>query len=176
MTIANKLKNYKVDRILEDFDEYRDLRNILVKARKNANIEDHSAKNHDDEQYEIYVAAYNLLAFIIEVIGPELRPFDQHTKIAEDASEKYMPSWPTMSPVSSSFFYTWLSLDLRIGADKESYTSCIIEVSKYLSIDTEICRLFTLMSESRLGIYKVLDNYSINNMADYVTTRFFAAG
>jgi len=156
--IAKKLQNYDTDHVLMELPEYRELRDILFNKLRSLSIANdiEISKPANNEQYLIYVAAHNLLTFVIEIMSGGLPGFEKHNEIIEDAMEDYMPSYPPMSPITKSFFSTWVSLDLRVGKDKESFTSCVIDLHRQLGIDINFYNLCKLMNKSRLGVYKVI--------------------
>lgn len=172
----------KIAKILEKYNsakmtnlaEYMDLRDTLITVSRELYSEndlDDPYEEYIDLQYAIYLSAHNLLSFVIEMMSGGLPSFDKHNKIGMDATDDYMPSWPPMSPISRSFFNTWLSFDLRLDVDQESYTSCVVELGKPLGIDSNFCHLFNLMDQSRLGVYKVLDKIGNKAILEEIFTK-----
>ncbi len=172
----------KINRMLEGYNsarmtnvaEYIDLRDTLLTVSKQlyvTNDLDDPYEEYIDLQYVIYLSAHNLLSFVIEMMSGGIAAFGEHEQVGIDATETYMPSWPSMSPVSRSFFNTWLSFDLRLGVDQESYTSCVVELEKRLDIDSNFCHLFDLMDKSRLGVYKVLNKIGNKAILEEIFTK-----
>jgi hypothetical protein len=126
----------------------------------------------NDIQNKVYVDTFNVLLFIIEAISGGLPGLEEHNRISIPAMHEYEPSWPPISPISISFFNSWASFDLRIGKDKESFTSCVIDLQKHLGIEENLCTLFKTMNDSHLGIYKVISkNNNKIGLEDLFTKR-----
>jgi hypothetical protein len=75
-----------------------------------------------------YVYAQNQMSVMAEQLLqlPEMKSFVKQIGPAED---EYMPSWPPMSPISTSFFVCWSTYDLGIGARRETLGQVIIAVA-----------------------------------------------
>ncbi len=60
--------------------------------------------------HAIYVHVQNQMSVMAEQLLelPEMRAF---AKIIGEAHDEYMPSWPPMSPISTSYFWCWLTFD-----------------------------------------------------------------
>jgi hypothetical protein len=123
-----------------------------------------------DIQYAIYMEAQNVLSLLVEQISalPEL---DKLNKIVAKAEKEYMPGWPPMSPISNTYFSTWLIFDVKAGFDKESYFSCIRDLNSVVKLDPNLIYLWTLMDQSRLGIYKVMHAIDDKVMVEELFTK-----
>lgn len=64
-----------------------------------------------------------------------------------------MPSFPPMSPVTTSYFSCWGLFDLEVGVSKESLAKVAVKVSKALSSNPNLIMLYQKMQESRMGLY-----------------------
>ena len=90
--------------------------------------------------YSTYNHAQNLcMAFAEAVIElPEMKKF-RVTNLK--ATDEYMPGWPPMSPVSLSFFTTWLACDLELGqrsrTGAETMGQCFEKAWDYLGLPPE---------------------------------------
>lgn len=158
--IAKRLKKTHSLKIV-DLTEYRECKNALLKEWEQLRDAESLIKKGLNPQHAIYIAAQNMLSFLIEMLS-DLNEFDRLNKIIVQVEEEYMPSWPPASPISLSYFFTWSSFDVRVGIDKESYTTCLLDLSKILNLSEDICHLFTLMASSRLGVYKVIEQTNGN--------------
>jgi len=153
--IAKRLKKTHSSKIV-DLTEYKESKNALLKEWEQLRDAESLIKEGLDPQHAVYIAAQNMLSFLIEILS-ELNELDRLSKIIVQAEEEYMPSWPPASPISRSCFFTWSSFDVRVGIDKESYITCLLDLNKILNLSEDICHLFTLMASSRLGVYKVIE-------------------
>jgi hypothetical protein len=153
MKVAERLSK-DTDKIV-NLTEYKEIkRAFLGEFARLHNAEDFISSGLDP-QHAIYAEAQNMLSFLIETISV-LPEFAKHNRIIEQAEEDYMPSWPPMSPVSQTFFFTWIGFDVKVGLAKESYADCVIELGDMLGFDSNMTHLYKLMQQSRLGIYKIV--------------------
>ena len=63
-----------------------------------------------------------------------------------------------MSPITTSYFNTWLLFDVATGIDKESIGSIVIELSREYGLDGSSLRVMEILQQSRMGIYEFLGN------------------
>jgi hypothetical protein len=82
---------------------------------------------------------------------PEMRPF---VRVAGDAEDEYMPSFPPMSPVTTSYFTCWQLYDLRCGKDEETIGGCQRECNDFVRLTRDQMGLLKSLCESRMGIYE----------------------
>ena len=106
-----------------------------------------------DPVHAIYVNTQNLLSFFAEQIStfPELKAY---YKLAEKAEDEYMPGFPPMSPITSSFFTLWAFSDLRFGKSKETITGCFLDLIPSIGVGELHRKTVTEINKSRMGIYK----------------------
>jgi len=110
------------------------------------------AKTHPAQA--AYVYAQNQMSIIAEQLlqMPEMKSFVKQIGLAEDA---YAPSWPPMSPVSTSCFTCWSTFDLGIGARRETLGDVIIAVATECGTHANMLALMRALQGSRMGIYRV---------------------
>ena len=101
-----------------------------------------------------YVYAQNQMSVMAEQLLqlPEMKSFVKQIGPAED---EYMPSWPPMSPISTSFFVCWSTYDLGIGARRETLGHIIIAVAAECGTHPGILTLMQTLQDSRMGIHRV---------------------
>jgi hypothetical protein len=101
-----------------------------------------------------YVYAQNQMSVMAEQLLqlPEMKSFVKQTGSAE---EEYAPSWPPMSPISTSFFVCWSTYDLGIGARRETLGHVIVAVAAECGTHSGILTLMQALQGSRMGIYRV---------------------
>ena len=104
--------------------------------------------------HAVYIHAQNQMSVMAEQLlqMPELKSFAKQIGIAEDA---YMPSWPPMSPISTSYFMCWSTFDLHIGARRETVGTITIAVAKECGSHPSLVALMQRLQDSRMGIYRV---------------------
>ena len=76
-----------------------------------------------------------------------------YAKVVGAAEDDYMPSFPPMSPVTSSFFTTWAFYDFRIGGTGDTIGKCLIEANDLVRLIPEQLDALKKLSDSRMGIY-----------------------
>lgn len=113
-------------------------------------------REDDDIQHAVYSSAQNLLSLSTELMS-DYPEFDRHTQITANHYDNYMPSWPPLSPISNSYFSNWQLFDLQIGLDKESFTSCLLDLSGLMKLNGSQELLYSRLHESRMGIYKIIE-------------------
>jgi len=65
----------------------------------------------------------------------------------------YMPSYPPMSPVTDSYFSTWLCFDMCVGVKQETYGSLLIDCLKAFGSDPSLMNTLERFQQSRMGFY-----------------------
>ena len=105
-----------------------------------------------DPLHGVYVFAQNKMSILMEQLG-ELRPLSKLADAYADAQDEYMPSGPPTSPLTKSYFTCWGFLDLCAGIKKETFGTVIIDVCKYLKVDSGLIKVFECMQNSRMGFY-----------------------
>ena len=99
-----------------------------------------------------YADAANQSSVIVEHLVP-LKAMAQFVAMISRAEDLYMPSGPPMSPLTTSYFTSWIVFDAYLGARRETIGTILLEFGAAFGIDPELLRLIRLMQESRMGIY-----------------------
>lgn len=99
-----------------------------------------------------YIVAQHLATVFAEY-AIEFPPFAPFREAAEDAEDEYLPSGPPMSPVTASFFTTWLLCDLRFGADAETLADCVLPVAHEFPIAPDRVEALRRLAATRMGVY-----------------------
>ena len=76
-------------------------------------------------------------------------------KVIDEAHEEYMPSWPPMSPISTSYFWGWSNFDVTVNAHRETLGSVILRVAKEFGVHPTMLAIMQTFNDSRMGIYRV---------------------
>ena len=103
--------------------------------------------------HAMYMYAHNHLTALAEQLLalPELRPFRQ----IQLAEEEYMPSWPPMSPISTSYFQCWSTYDFPVRTCRETLGQVTIAVATECGVQTELVALMQTLQDSRMGVYQL---------------------
>ncbi len=102
--------------------------------------------------HAIYVYAQNRLDILTQQLA-QLPVCNKLVSACAKADDIYMPSFPPMSPVTTSYFACWCMFDLQVGISQESFGKIAIKVSQALSSDANLILIFKKMQESRMGLY-----------------------
>jgi hypothetical protein len=105
-----------------------------------------------DPVHAVYVYAQNKMSVFSEQLG-ELPELSKLANAIADAQDEYMPSYPPMSPLTTSYFTCWELFDLTTGIKRETFGAIIIDVCRTLGVDKSLITIFELMQGSRMGIY-----------------------
>jgi hypothetical protein len=106
-----------------------------------------------DPLHAVYAAVQNVSSVFAERVSvfPE---FASYYKVVFDAQETYMPSGPPWSPLTTSYFTSWVFYDLRFGPDRETIGTCLLDVGERLGLVPDEIEAIRRMSETRMGIYE----------------------
>ncbi|GAG97705.1 unnamed protein product, partial [marine sediment metagenome] len=152
--ISTKLKNtfsqIKKQKIIQIDDIY--------KAHKKSEEDIKTIKTPDQFKQDmhpvhaVYASTQNLVSYLAENLSV-LPEFKEYYKAAGDAEDEYMPSYPPMSPLTTSYFTHWAFFDLMLGRDRETIGTCLSDIGSEIGIHTSYIELIRLLQESRMGLY-----------------------
>lgn len=108
-----------------------------------------------DPMHALYVNTLNLIVLFGETVTT-LTPLHPIHDLLTKWMDIYQPSLPPMSPITMSFFNTWIMLDGAFGKDRETVSTCLLSVIDRLRLNPEQVQLIRNLDQSRMGIYEVL--------------------
>lgn len=112
------------------------------------------------EGYDPIHAAYffmlQISSFFAESVSsfPAMKPFVRRVSEAEQA---YMPEGLPVSPLTQSYFTSWLLYDLRFGDDEDTLGECQIDANTILRLNPDQLVALRNLCESRMGIYELVE-------------------
>lgn len=106
-----------------------------------------------DRGHAVYVYVHNVVGMVVEQLTA-LEELDRFSDAIGAAEEKFMPSGPPMSPMTTSFFTSWCYFDLAFGIRRETLATIAMAVGTELDMDPVFLSLLELMQQSRIGIYR----------------------
>jgi hypothetical protein len=114
---------------------------------------DELVKDGSDPVFALYASVQQLLSLCAEMLlqMPELKPF---SKRLEKVECEYMPSYPPMSPITSSYFAMWTLCDLPIGSSSETLAQIFADLGTLFGLDQDYLELVRNLANSRMGIYE----------------------
>jgi hypothetical protein len=77
----------------------------------------------------------------------------QFARIVGEAEDAYMPSYPPMSPVTTSHFAMWSLFDVQFGQSRETVGTCFLRIAELTKMPVELRTTVAALQASRLGIY-----------------------
>jgi hypothetical protein len=103
--------------------------------------------------HALYTNATNLIGIFMEglVEFPFLHRVCRTIKTEE---EKYMASYPPMSPITVSFYMHWILYDVTFGPDRETVAEWFLGVCDLLETDPLEMEAVRQLCESRIGIFE----------------------
>lgn len=101
-------------------------------------------------------AVYAHAQTIVSIVGEQLSATKEARKFARivgEAEDTYMPSYPPMSPVTTSHFAMWSLFDVPFGQSRETIGTCFLRVAELAEMPIELRTTVAALQASRLGIY-----------------------
>src|SRR5262249_50718878 len=77
----------------------------------------------------------------------------QFARTVGEAEDAYMPSYPPMSPVTTSHFAMWSLFDVQFGQSRETVGTCFLRIAELTEMPAELRATVAALQASRLGIY-----------------------
>lgn len=128
-----------------------------------------------DPQHAIYVNTLNL----ISLFGDEMSarpPLHRINDFLAKWQDIYQPSFPPLSPITTSYFTCWSLLDTTFGVDKETACTCFLSLIDRLHLDPVQIEAAKNLDQSRMGIYQVIQGKGkFIELRELVTDRRFTA-
>jgi hypothetical protein len=125
--------------------------------------------------HAIYTHAQNQMSVMAEQLL-ELRDMETFGKLISKAQDDYMPSWPPMSPVTTSFFWCWAGFDLSVNAHRETLGTIILAVGEEWNIHPTMLNWMRALQNSRMGVFRVESHAGRTvQLTDLVTTQGYTA-
>ena len=105
-----------------------------------------------DPCHAVYAHAQALTSIAAEHLSmtKEARQFARIVGAAEDT---YMPSYPPMSPVTTSHFAMWSLFDVQFGQSRETIGTCFLRIAELTGLPAGLRTTVATMQASRLGLY-----------------------
>ena len=105
-----------------------------------------------DPCFAVYAHAQALVSMTAEHLATT-KEARQFTRIVGDAEDIYMPSFPPMSPVTTSHFAMWSLFDVQFGQSRETMGTCFLRIGEHTGLPAFLLNVVAAMQESRLGLY-----------------------
>ena len=126
-------------------------------------------------QHAIYVNTLNLISLFGEEMST-LPPLHRMNDFFSKWQDVYQPSFPPVSPITTSYFSCWSLLDVTFGADKETASTCFLSLIDRLNLNPVQVEAARNLDQSRMGIYEVLQGKGkFIELRELVTDKRFTA-
>ena len=102
--------------------------------------------------FDLYNWVQNWAIGMMEMMQ-ELPELDKLMTRIEAAQEEYMPGYPPMSPVTRTFFWTWVLYDLTHNAREETLADILLALGHEFKMSPVFLETLTILSKSRLGLH-----------------------
>jgi hypothetical protein len=105
-----------------------------------------------DPAHAVFIYTQNFASFLSEQMSTlkELREF---ARIVGKARDEYIPSFPPMSPLTTSYFTMWALFDVLFGQSHETIGTCLQRIAKDISFPGWLLDAINAMQESRMGFH-----------------------
>ena len=77
-------------------------------------------------------------------------------KFLTRAEDLYSPGYPPMSPVTVTFYNSWVFFDVRFGPDHETLGECFLALVDLLGLDSVQVEATRNLCQSSLGIFQTV--------------------
>lgn len=154
--ISKRLSKIQAAKVI-DLSGYRQQKQEVEALFSQIKTTQQNIDNGHDPLHAVYIHAQNQLSVLVDCLQEIPEPaLDRFFKVIEEADRDYMPEGPPMSPLTKSYFNSWLLFDLVIGLDKETLTTIILDLSLQFGLDKQMIEVMGFMQQSRMGIYEFM--------------------
>jgi len=105
-----------------------------------------------DPAHAAFIYAQNFVSLLSEQMSlmKELRQF---AKIVGKAEEEYLPGFPPLSPITTSYFTMWAFFDVLFGQSHETIGTCLLRLARDMAFPGWLVDAIGAMQTSRMGFY-----------------------
>lgn len=152
--ISAKLQKRFIDIKNRKILDFQELNEAIRKLEENINsVKGPIVSWHDYHPFSaLYSSIQNLVSVLAEILT-SFKELEELSRKVEKAQDTYVPGYPPLSPVTQSLFTFWAFFDLRVGIDRETIGTIILDLNETLQIGAGTMELIRNLQESRLGIY-----------------------
>src|SRR5262245_18826588 len=105
-----------------------------------------------DPCFAVYAHAQAMVSIAAEHLAM-MKEARQFARIVGEAEDAYMPSYPPMSPVTTSHFAMWSLFDVQFGQSRETVGTCFLRIAELTEMPAELRTTVAALQATRLGIY-----------------------
>lgn len=135
-----------------DLSSYRAAKESINKAHLDKDRLGELLAGGYDPAHAVFIYTQNFVSFLSETISV-LKELRQFARIVEKAQDEYIPSFPPMSPLTTSYFTMWALFDVLFGQSNETIGTCIQRIAKEIDFPHWVSDAVDAMQNSRMGFY-----------------------
>ncbi len=105
-----------------------------------------------DPAHAAFVYAQNCVSYLAEQMSA-MKELRQYAGIVGKAEDDYHPSFPPVSPVTTSYFTMWAFFDVLFGQSHETIGTCVLRVFRDMPFPGWLVDAIGAMQKSRMGFY-----------------------
>jgi hypothetical protein len=135
-----------------DLASHRQMKQLLHDAKLDAGGFERRIADSVDPCYAVYAHAQALISITAEQLAAT-KEARQFARLVAEAEDIYMPSYPPMSPVTTSHFAIWSLFDLQFGQSHETIGTCFLRIAELTNLPAGLRATAAALQGSRLGLY-----------------------
>lgn len=135
-----------------DLAGHRQMKQLLRDAKLDAGDFERRIAEGVDPCFAVYTHTQALISIMAEQLAAT-REARQFARLAAEAEDIYMPSYPPMSPVTNSHFAMWSLFDLQFGQSHETIGTCFQHIAELTDLPSALRATASALQSSRLGLY-----------------------
>jgi hypothetical protein len=105
-----------------------------------------------DPAHAAFVYAQNFVSYLAEQMS-DMKELRQFAGIVGKADDDYHPSFPPVSPVTTSYFTMWAFFDVLFGQSHETIGTCLLRLARDMHFPGWLVDAIGAMQKSRMGFY-----------------------
>jgi hypothetical protein len=135
-----------------DLAVHRSVRQLFKEAEIDRDGFERRIANGLDPCFAVYAHAQGMVSVTAEHLSTT-KEARQFARIVSEAEDTYMPSYPPLSPVTTSHFAMWSLFDVQFGQSRETIGTCFLRIAELTEMPVELRTTVAALQTSRLGIY-----------------------
>ena len=135
-----------------DLAGHRQMKELLRDAKLDAGGFERRIAEGEDPCSAVYMHAQALISIAAEQLSAT-KEARQFARLAAEAEDIYMPSYPPVSPVTNSHFAMWSLFDLQFGQSHETIGTCFLRIAELTDLPAGLQATALALQNSRLALY-----------------------
>jgi hypothetical protein len=149
--VARRLDTFLKQNVI-DLSAVREGREIAEKLQSEG--PDPAALTELHPAHALYVFVLNQASILAEALT-QLAELDRISSVVSRAEDTYMPGGPPMSPLTRSYFNSWVFFDCGVGLERETLGTVILHLRDRIRMHPEFATVLEKWQMSRMGLYEL---------------------